>query len=311
VNQQLYERAKRFILQRARPIDHAKWRFHFEGASPEVVLDVLSQYQNGDGGFGYGLEPDFWNPASSPIQTWAATEAIRSLGYENGKHPVVVGILKFLESRVHFHGHTWDRTIASNNDHPRAPWWTHRSGDHDPREGGYNPTASLAGFALQFSPAGSKLYELAVQIAAEALRALLDAASVEVHELSCFLTLLDSLLKTGTDVKVDLASVEKKIGSLVNASLTRDTGRWKTEYVCRPSRFIRTRTDRFFPGNQEITEFECQFLRETQRDDGSWPVTWNWAEFPQEWPVAREWWKSAIVVENLVFLRNMEKGTGN
>jgi len=40
------------------------------------VFDVLSQYQNPDGGFGHGLEADFWNPFSSPVQTWAATEIV-------------------------------------------------------------------------------------------------------------------------------------------------------------------------------------------------------------------------------------------
>ena len=79
MNQEMFLRARRFALQRARPIDHARWCFHFEGAAPQDVLDILSQYQNADGGFGHALEADFWNPSSSPMQTWAATELIHSL----------------------------------------------------------------------------------------------------------------------------------------------------------------------------------------------------------------------------------------
>ena len=57
-----YQLGRRFVLQRARPIDYARWCFEFEGASSDLVLDILSQYQNGDGGFGHALEADFWNP---------------------------------------------------------------------------------------------------------------------------------------------------------------------------------------------------------------------------------------------------------
>src|SRR5476651_2641716 len=127
-----YRSGRRFILQRARPIDCARWLFHFEGASPETVLDILAQYQNSDGGFGHGLEPDFWNPMSSPLQTWGATEIIHSLNYRNADHPIVRGILGFLESSVFFDGHTWSRTIPTNNDYPHAEWWSHQAQD-DPR----------------------------------------------------------------------------------------------------------------------------------------------------------------------------------
>src|SRR5262245_57752130 len=104
MNQQSFAQAKRFVHQRARPIDAAHWAFHFEKGSADPVLDVLSQYQNADGGFGHGLEADFWNPDSSPMQTWAATEIVHEVGADAG-HPVVAGILKYLESQARFDGH--------------------------------------------------------------------------------------------------------------------------------------------------------------------------------------------------------------
>ena len=56
------ESARKFIYLNARPLDFARWRFLFENGSRENVLDILSEYQNEDGGFGGGLEPDCLNP---------------------------------------------------------------------------------------------------------------------------------------------------------------------------------------------------------------------------------------------------------
>ena len=301
-----FRSGRRFIFQRARPIDCARWRFLFEGASPESVLDVLAQYQNSDGGFGHGLEPDFWNPMSSPIQTWGATEIVHGLNYRNEGHPVVQGILRYLESAVHFDGHTWSRTVPTNNDFPHAEWWFHESRGQPEPERTYNPTAALAGFALQFSKAGSRSHGLAIQISAEAFHALLGSSSVEVHELSCFHRLLQCVVNQEAEVGVDIAKVAQLIRTQANEAITRDTSKWATEYVVRPSRFIRSRNDPLFAENEEAIRYECRLLRETQLDDGSWPVTWHWSSYPNEWPIAQEWWKSIVVIENIQFLKNME-----
>jgi len=300
-----FRSARRFVFQRARPIDCARWNFLFGSGSPEAVLDVLSNYQNSDGGFGHGLEPDFWNPNSSPMQTWGATEIVHSLGYKNSDHPVIRGILNFLNSSAHFDGHTWSRTISSNDDYPHAEWWSHPSQDEQTSERTYNPTAALAGFALQFGKAGSRLHDIAVQVSAEAFRSLLSANTVEVHELSCFHRLLQCVVNQKTEIGIDISEVDRVIFEQSNSAITRDTSKWATEYVVRPSRFIRSRADRLFPINEDLMRHECSLLRESQLEDGSWPVTWHWSSYPNEWPVAQEWWKSFVVIENIQFLKNM------
>ncbi|GCE45582.1 hypothetical protein EI42_03501 [Thermosporothrix hazakensis] len=54
------EKAYHFITQNGRPIDQARFAYHFmrTDASQDALLNTLSQYQNTDGGFGHGLEPD-------------------------------------------------------------------------------------------------------------------------------------------------------------------------------------------------------------------------------------------------------------
>lgn len=63
------ETAKRFVLEHARPVDLAVYKYFFEDGPNIAVIRELKRYQNQDGGFGHGLELDCWNPNSSPITT--------------------------------------------------------------------------------------------------------------------------------------------------------------------------------------------------------------------------------------------------
>ena len=94
----MYEKTRRFLYRNARPLDIARWQYHFENGSKEAVLTALSCYQNEDGGFGHALEEDCWNPNSSPIQTWVATEILREIEFTDASHPVIQGILRYLAS---------------------------------------------------------------------------------------------------------------------------------------------------------------------------------------------------------------------
>ena len=47
--------ARKFIYKNARPLDLARWQYHFENGSREAVLQALQFYQNEDGGYGLSL----------------------------------------------------------------------------------------------------------------------------------------------------------------------------------------------------------------------------------------------------------------
>lgn len=93
-----FNKAKEFIYKNARPLDCARWQYLFENGSRENVLNFLAAYQNEDGGFGHALEADCWNPDSSPVQTWAAIQIIREVDLKEKEHPIILGILRYLEN---------------------------------------------------------------------------------------------------------------------------------------------------------------------------------------------------------------------
>ena len=297
------ESARKFIYLNARPLDFARWRFLFENGSRENVLDILSEYQNEDGGFGGGLEPDCLNPNSSPVQTWVATEIIEETGLNDEGHPIVKGILKYLGSGADFDGHMWLNTVPTNNDYPHAPWW-----NYDPeQELSYNPTACFAGFIIKYADCNSDLYALAVRLAKEAYAFLKSNYPLEsMHTVSCFVELFEYLRECGQSAGIDMDEFEKILKEQIDFVLTKDTSLWSSEYVCKPSLFINSKESVFYSGNKEICDFEREFISKTQEADGSWNITWEWESYPEQWHISKNQWKSDLIIKNVKFYNAMK-----
>lgn len=84
--QEDYKRITNWVYRNARPLDLARWKYHFEDGDLPAVLEALAAYQNEDGGFGHALEPDAWNPHSSPIQTATAVERLLEVHLQDNSH---------------------------------------------------------------------------------------------------------------------------------------------------------------------------------------------------------------------------------
>ncbi|MBR5289299.1 MAG: hypothetical protein IKU34_12040 [Clostridia bacterium] len=301
----MMNKARQFMLRNARPLDLARWMFHFENGSREAVLCALSAYQNADGGFGHALEADCFNPDSSPIQTWTATEILREIGMSDAAHPLVKGIVRYLSSGAAFDGHMYHRTVPTNDLHPRAPWWTH--GPHPENE--YNPTASLAGFLVRFAQEGSEAHGLGERLVREAYAYFaVHAPLSDMHTAACFVQMYEDLLAANRRDLVDMDAFETLLGTQIDALIEKDSEKWATQYVCKPSQLIRMGSP-FYSRFEALCAGECDMLRREQEEDGSWRVTWNWMEYLQEWGVARCWWKGDIIVKNMRFIRCICKKT--
>ena len=292
------ESARSFIYRNARPLDIARWRFLFENGCREDVLSCLEAYQNPDGGFGHALEPDCWNPNSSPMQTWAASEIIREVSLGDAAHPIIRGMLAYLESTAAFDGHIWANTIPSNDEHPHAPWW-----DYSPsREVTYNPTASLAGFIIKDADHSSALYAAAVRIAKEAYEYFAANQPLDsMHTVSCYVELFEYLRECGADIGIDIGAFELQLKEQLKHVLTQDTSVWDKEYVCKPSLFIHSRQSVFYPEYMALCGYECEFISRSQKADGTWNITWEWGSYPEQWSISKNWWKSDLIIKNVCF----------
>lgn len=296
--------AKTYIYQNARPLDYARWQYLFENGSQENVLKALQAYQNEDGGFGHGLEIDCWNPFSSPVQTWAATKIMKEVHLEDASHPLIQGVLRYLQTTEDFDGHVWFNAIHTNNDYPHAPWWD----DHGVRELNYNPTASLIGFIIKYGNSHSEIYQKACCLLKEAYQFLKDHYPLEsMHTVSCFVELFE-YLKECDYQDIDLLEFEMILKKQIQEMLTQDVSLWSVEYVCKPSLFIQSKESVFYKDNKDLCDLECDFISKTQEDDGTWKITWNWENYPEQWAVSKNWWKCDMIIQQVKFLKAMQEG---
>ena len=299
----IFQKARRFIYRNARPLDLAMWKYHFENGSREDVLTALATYQNTDGGFGHSLEADCFNPNSAPIQTWTACEILREINFTDGSHPIIKGILRYLDSGADFSEkhNKWLNTVKTNDDYPHAVWWSYSDKDEAYRD--YNPTAHLAGFIIRYADKDSKLYKKAEDIAKQAYEWF--RASVpfgDDHNTVCFVRLYEYLSETGTEL-VDMKEFADKLKEEINANICRETEKWRTEYVCLPSKFIDSKDSMFYAGNEELVQKELEITAESQLEDGSYIVPWLWYNEYKEYELAANWWKSRILINKLLFLK--------
>ncbi len=301
-----FEKARQFIYRNARPLELAIRQYHFENGSKEAVLNALSFYQNEDGGFGNGLEADFLNPNSSPIATWAATETLKEIELADKNHPIVKGILRYLDSGEHFdeNQNKWLNTIPSNNDYPHAIWWEY-SETCDSIS--YNPTAALAAFIISYADTESVIYEKGLKIAKEAVEWFVSSAPInDKHDVSCFIRLYNALDGKAIITEDMFERFKTKLRESVKHTICTDTEKWATEYVTRPSDFGITPESIFYKDNAEIARYECEFIKMSQLPDGGYSVPWQWCTDYKEYEISAHRWQSILTIRYMLYLRSYE-----
>lgn len=306
-----FTKGREFVYRNARPLEMALWEFHFEHGSAEEVLKRLAFFQNEDGGFGHAIEADFWNPHSTPIGTWKATEILAEIGFSDNEHPMIQGILRYLDSKEGYDEKTgqWENTLPSNNDYPHAIWWE----NHDrPTEFNPNPSAALTGFILTHAEKESSLYRKGCDMAKRLFDYMVEHCPIkETHIISCYMRLYQFLGQFGEDVVraadgaviADMAQFRRCLQEMVDCDLCREVERWGKEYVSMPSQYIDTPKSFLYEENQELVKEECRLIKEQQLADGSFVVPWSWCTDYKEYEIAVNWWKSELILKKFLFLQ--------
>ena len=298
---EVYKKARSFVYRNARPLDLALWRYSFEGGSRNEVKDILSFYQNADGGFGHAIEPDFWNSNSTPIATWKAIRILNEITVD-GADDIVKKILGYLNSGKDFEDGNWYNSVRSNNDYPHAVWWECQSELGMPS---VNPTISLAGFALRCADKQSALYNKAVDIVTTLVNGFIASPVCDMHITPLYMEFYEYC----ADVDVgflDMTAFKAALYDAVRNTICKDTGRWLKEYVCKPSTFYDSSKLVFDILDKELCEKEGEILLNTQLDDGSYNIPWIWHNDYTEYYVAANWWKSSVLRTNMLYLKDLK-----
>ena len=179
--QAAFENACKFIKDQARSLEQARLAYYFEDGSAEDILSALATFQNADGGFGHGLEPDVRSPHSSVICTSIAFQILRSLQVPV-THELVKTGLNYLLAQYNSQTVHW-RTIPPVADQsPHAPWWSNAASERYD-DFSLNPTAEILGYLYDY--ADSVPAELITTVTAKVLETVQASDRLEMHDLLC------------------------------------------------------------------------------------------------------------------------------
>jgi hypothetical protein len=143
------DRAREFVAAKGRLLDAVLMQVALGEGSAADVYAALSPYQNKDGGFGHGLEPDLRTPASTAIVTSVGLQILRRIRAP-GEHPMVEGAIGYLLQTLDRDQGVWPIVGPAVDEAPHAPWWSHGPDLAAAWNGfRFNPTAELLGALIE------------------------------------------------------------------------------------------------------------------------------------------------------------------
>lgn len=289
-----HQQAAAYLKNQARPLERALYRYHFEDGSTDAVLAELAPFQNADGGFGHGLEPDVRLPNSSVIATTLAFQHLREV-HAPASHPVVVNGCRYLRQQYNAQRQNWPIIPPKIDDAPHAPWWSY---DGELMNRLINPRAEILGYLYDYSehfPADMRqtLTEGVVN------HLLNEPDTMEMHDLLCCLRLAETK-SLPEAVKTALMT---KLIRVVQQAVQRDSAQWRG-YGLPPLAVVNSPDSPFATLFANEIPQNLDFLLEQQGADGTWGPNWTWGGlWPEAWAQAEHDWRGVLTLGNVRVLK--------
>ena len=285
--------ARAFIMRRGRPVDQARFAYHFENGGSALVLRALAAYQNDDGGFGHALEPDLRTPASSAIATSTGLAILREADAA-ASEPLVADAIRYLLNSYDPETGVWPIVPPAVEDAPHAPWWIYAESEANFDGFLVNPRASLVGHLYHFSPEQEMLPDVS-----QSLLARMDSIpddDMDMHDLLAFLELAKA-----DNLPADMRQkVVAKLRRAAHHTVATDPAQW-TEYTLRPLQ-VAPAPDSLLSADVDRAAVDANLDYEIERQsaDGSWDLAWSW-DFVDAaaWVQAEKDWKGYHAVNTL------------
>ena len=298
LSQAAFRRAKTFVMEQGRDLDRALLAFHFEDGTADHVLTALAAYQNDDGGFGHGLEPDLRTPSSSVIATTVAFQNFRSLRVP-ADHPMVRRGIAFLLETYDESRQVWPIIPPEVEDAPHAPWWDYASSEAG--FGGFlvNPRVEIVGYLHDYCGiVPADLLDRLTAAVFEHLESLPD--EVEMHDIMCFV----SLAETAALPESYRERIWAKLARAAEHGVAREPEEL-TGYVLKPLYLVSSPDSRLATGLADEVAMNLDFEIEQQGEDGAWSPNFSWGDqHPEAWEVAKREWQARMTLKNLRVLRD-------
>lgn len=295
-----FEEIRSWIYRNARPLELALWQYHFESGKKEAVLDVLKYYQNSDEGYGKTIEPDNWNPASSPYIAQHVIRILQQIEFYDTKHPIYQGLFRFLENNEYKSENGWFFVIPSNQDYPHAIWWDYSEQSNLAQSIG--TTAYLSGFILRYGDRQSKIYRMASEYSKRLMEQLPATENFGDMGIKGYLNLLEDIEAAGLAEDYHLDSVSSRILDLVRKKIREE----ENNFMASPLEFVNSTSSRLYEEYKQEIEEELDHIIDNRKPSGVWEIPWEWYngnKYPKEFAISENWWKSFEAIGKVLKLK--------
>jgi hypothetical protein len=298
LSKQAIEEIRQWVYCNARPLELELWRYHFEHGNKEAVISVLMNYQNRDGGFGHAIDPDNWNPDSSPYNVSFAIDILRSIDFYDITHPIYEKLFHYLENTEHKADYGWFFTIPSNEYQPHACWWDYNANDNVFQSIGI--TAMLSGFILRYGKGCPKLYQMAMNYARQLIEKLQTTTEFGDIGVKGYIKLMDDIEGAGLTKEFNFQSFYEKLREVVNSKIDINN------FMVNPLGFIWTPESKFYEDNKSVVHTELDQIIDQRPAAGVWGIPWEWYndnKYPKAFAISENWWKSFKAIEIILLLK--------
>jgi len=288
LSQTAFENSSRYILNNARYLEKLVFGHHFISPCPEKIVKAYRMYQNKDGGYGNGLEPDFRLPFSSPMATTVALGRLREFKTDLNALEQIEKAILYLESTFNESIVGWESTSKLVNLYPHAPWWSYtelRKSIHG------NPSAEILSYLLEFKEF-VKVLDLEL-LKSTYINYFNELKEFDEHEVYCFIKLYNSLSD------IEQQEIESTLKVAIERTMVLDSKEWHN-YVAYPLKFVSIIDKPIIEIEKGIIDSNIEFLIDMIEREGYISPSWRWQDFAEEWEIAEREWIGVLTLDALL-----------
>lgn len=292
----LFNQLNSYMGTEARPLERSIFNYYFNGSIGDDILDSLEEFQNSDGGFGQGIEPDFKLMQSSPMATSIGLRYLSKLDNSDRAQNMIDKAVKYLETTFDENRNGWYSVSSNVNNYPHAPWWEFRD-DINMTVIDYswgNPTVELIGYLYKYKAYLNNLdIDSLINYAITNLNERTEFNSE--HEIFCYIRMYNTLNEKFSSQIAD--TLKLAVSQLVNINQSE----W-INYVPTPLRFIEVDSKNSFGIKRKFIDQNLDYLIDRLEEDGRILPTWQWDKYLEEWEIAKIEWMGILTLESLLSL---------
>lgn len=259
----------------------------------EVITELI-KYQNPDGGFGKGLEPDNQMKDSSTLATNIACDIIDLLTIKE-KDKVIKDIVKYFESTYKEKTKSFDFVPKEVMNYPHAIWWNIESIDSFDY---LNPNPEVIGFLYENSEYLSNLnIEELKDYMIDYIKDHISYCDQE-HSLYSIVRMIDRINSNEKE------KIEELLLKQIQKVIVIDENRW-IDYVGEPIKFIGDKLHPLYSTYEKYISKNLQFTIDNITNEGVWFPNWKWFQYDDVFEkTAKYQWMGYLTFQKIKLLNN-------